>query len=352
MKVESFSYDALPGRVIFGAGRRREVGNEVDRLGEHRVLLIADRYDASLGTEIADLLGSRCVGVFTNVVQHVPVNIAEEARELATKTSATLTVTVGGGSTTGFGKAVSLSHRIPQISIPTTYAGSELTPIWGLTEGQIKTTGRDAIVQPVTVIYDPELTLQLPIEIAGPSAMNALAHAVEGLYGPGANPVMYALALQSVRVLAEHLPPLFEDPASLEERSSVLYGAYLAGAVLAVVGTSLHHKICHVLGGLYGLDHGQMNAVVLPHALRFNQPAIPEQYERLSIVLGGDAASALYDLARTMHTPSSLASIGFPADGVAKAAPLVVASASQNVRAINNTQALDLLEACLRGERP
>ena len=350
--MESFSYDALPGRVIFGAGRRREVGSEVDRLGDHRVLLIADRFDSSLSAEIAELLGSRCVGVFTNVVQHVPVNIAEEAREIATKTGATMTVTVGGGSTTGFGKAISLSHRIPQISLPTTYAGSELTPIWGLTEGETKTTGRDAIVQPVTVIYDPELTLQLPIDIAGPSAMNALAHAVEGLYGPGANPVMSALALESVRVLAEHLPKLIKDPASLEERSSVLYGAYLAGAVLAVVGTSLHHKICHVLGGLYGLDHGQMNAVVLPHALRFNQPSILDQYERLSIVLRNDAASALYDLARTMRTPSSLAAIGFPADGVIKAAPIVVAAASQNVRAINEIQARDLLEACLRGERP
>ncbi len=350
--MDAFIYEALPSRVVFGVGRRRDVGAEVDRLGEHRVLLIADQFDASLYEEIARLLGQRCVGIFTDVVQHVPIEFAEQARELATKTGATATVTVGGGSTTGFGKAIALSHRIPQICIPTTYAGSELTPIWGLTQGDIKKTGRDLRVQPVTVIYDPELTLHLPLGVAGPSAMNALAHAVEGLYGPGANPVMGALALESVRVLARHLPLLFDAPSSIEERSSVLYGAYLAGAVLAVVGTSLHHKTCHVLGGLYGLDHGKMNAIVLPHALKYNEPAIVEQYARLSEVLGGDAAAKLYDLARAMKTPSSLREIGLPDDGVEKAVPLIVAAAKDNVRSLNEDQARALLDACVRGERP
>jgi alcohol dehydrogenase class IV len=221
-----------------------------------------------------------------------------------------------------------------------------------MTEGNVKTTGRDLAVQPVTVIYDPELTLRLPIEIAGPSAMNALAHAVEGLYGPGANPVMSALALESVRVLATHLPLLTDAPDSLSERTHVLYGAYLAGAVLAVVGTSLHHKTCHVLGGLYGLDHGKMNAVVLPHALAFNAPAIRTAYEKLSTVLDGDAAGQLYDLARTLHTPSSLSQIGFPDDGVQTAAPLVAKAARDNVRPIDEQQARDLLQACVEGMRP
>ncbi|MFZ1062806.1 MAG: iron-containing alcohol dehydrogenase, partial [Acidimicrobiales bacterium] len=239
-----------------------------------------------------------------------------------------------------------------QLCLPTTYAGSELTPIWGLTEGTQKRTGRDLGVQPVTVIYDPELTLALPMGIAGPSAMNALAHAVEGLYGPGANPVMTAVALESVRVLTEHLPLMKRNPSDLAERTSVLYGAYLAGAVLAVVGTALHHKTCHVLGGLYNLDHGQMNAVVLPQALAYNAPAIPRQYERLSSVLGGDAADVLYDLARTLDTPSSLQQIGFPADGVDVAAPLVAEAAIDNVRSLSVAESRSFLEACLRGDRP
>jgi len=350
--MEPFVYDALAGRVVFGVGRRREIGDEVDRLGLERVLLIADGFDLALAHEIQEVLGTRCVGLFTKVAQHVPVALAEELRNLATSTGAEATVTLGGGSATGFGKAVALTHRIPQLCLPTTYAGSELTPIWGLTEGATKRTGRDLGVQPVTVIYDPELTLQLPVAIAGPSAMNALAHAVEGLYGPGANPVMSAVALESVRVLVEHLPRMKRDPLNVDERSAVLYGAYLAGAVLAVVGTSLHHKICHVLGGLYNLDHGQMNAVVLPHALRFNEPSIPNAYARLSTVLGGDAARALYDLARTLETPASLSDIGFPANGIDVAAPLVVQTAADNVRSIDVDQARAVLEACVRGERP
>lgn len=350
--MDSFVYDALPGRVIFGSGRRREVGAEVVRLGVTRVLLIADGFDQALASEMANYLGEHCVGVFTEVAQHVPIALADKVRDLATRTRAQATVTVGGGSATGFGKAVALTHRLPQVAVPTTYAGSELTPIWGLTEGETKTTGRDLSVQPVTVIYDPDLTLHLPLAIAGPSAMNALAHAVEGLYGPGANPVMSALALESVRVLAKHLPRMAASPSSLDERSRVLYGAYLAGAVLAVVGTSLHHKICHVLGGLYGLDHGAMNAVVLPHALAFNAPAIPEAYDRLSGVLGSDASTALYDLARTLRTASSLSEIGFPSEGVATAAPLVAQAARDNVRQISESQARELLEACVRGIRP
>ncbi len=350
--MNPFEYDALPGRVVFGAGRRHEVGAEAQRLGVRRILLIADGHDLTFVDEVVKCLGDLCVGVFTDVVQHVPLEQAKHVRDLATASRATATVTLGGGSATGFGKAVSLTHAIPQIAIPTTYAGSELTPIWGLTDGEHKKTGRDLVVLPKVVIYDPELTLGLPVAIAGPSGMNALAHAVEGLYGPGNNPLMTALALESVSVLSTHLPLMSASPSDLEERSHVLYGAYLAGAVLAVVGTALHHKTCHVLGGLYGLDHGKMNAVVLPHALAFNAPAIPEAYDRLSTVLGGDAAQQLYDLARTLGTPSSLASIGMPRDGVAVAAALIAHEAAANVRPISVEQATTLLNDCLAGERP
>jgi maleylacetate reductase len=350
--VEPFDYDALPGRVIFGVGRRSEVGEEVDRLHATRVLLIADAHDEVTIDQVVTALGERCVGVFTEVAQHVPILLAQKVRALATSSGANATVSLGGGSATGFGKAVSLTHELPQVCIPTTYAGSELTPIWGTSNGEIKETGRDLRVLPRTVIYDPELTLGLPISIAGPSAMNALAHAVEGLYGPGANPVMSAIALESVRVLSTHLPLMKASPTSIDERSQVLYGAYLAGAVLAVVGTALHHKTCHVLGGLYGLDHGKMNAVVLPHALAFNASAIPEAYQRLSSVLGGDAAGQLYDLARALDTPSSLLELGMPIEGVQRAAPLIVQASTTNVRSINETQAIEFLSNCVEGVRP
>jgi len=185
-----------------------------------------------------------------------------------------------------------------------------MTPIWGMTEGGEKRTGRNIRALPATVIYDPELTIGLPVEIAGPSAMNALAHAAEGLYAKGANPVTSLVALEAVRVLSLHVPLMCAAPNDVEQRSYVLYGAYLAGSTLAVAGTDLHHRTNHILGGLFDLDHGKMNAVVLPYALAVNRPAIAESYDRLSQVMGGDAARAVYLLARRTGSPRSLAEIG------------------------------------------
>jgi maleylacetate reductase len=350
--MESFTFEPLPGRIIFGAGCRRKVSDEVERLQVKRVLLIVDPHDVKQAEEIAGYLGDSCVAVFSAVAQHVPVGEAAQARELASEVGAEATVSFGGGSATGFGKAISLSHHLPQICIPTTYAGSELTPIWGLTNGSHKQTGRDLAVLPRTVLYDPELTLALPIAIAGPSGMNALAHAVEGMYAPGANPVTSVVALEAVRVLVEHLPRLVLDPLNLAERSDVLYGAYLAGTVLAVAGTSLHHKMCHVLGGAYGLDHGQMNAVILPHALHFNAPAVLQVYDRLSEVLGGDAAGKIYDLATALGSPQDLRSIGYPEGDIAVTAALIAKSAEGNVRSIDEVLAAELLRECIIGERP
>ncbi|MGD0056191.1 MAG: maleylacetate reductase [Acidimicrobiales bacterium] len=350
--MTSFDYDALAGRVVFGAGRRVELADEVRRMNASRVLLIADPHDHERLDEFREILGALCVASFTDIVQHVPRAKASVATALAREHGIDATVSVGGGSATGFSKAVALELGTPQLCVPTTYAGSELTPIWGLSEGGEKLTGRDLRALPATVIYDPELTLELPVEIAGPSAMNALAHAAEGLYAVGANPVTSILALEAVRVLSVHVPLMCSDPSDLEERSHVLYGAYLASATLAVAGTDLHHRTNHVLGGLFNLDHGQMNAVVLPYALAFNHPAIVEPYARLSEALGADAASAVFDLARGINAPRSLAEIGMSADGIEQAVPLLVAASAKNVRPLNEVQARAFLQACFTGAPP
>jgi maleylacetate reductase len=350
--VTPFDYDALAGRVIFGAGRRLEVADEVRRLGASRVLLIADPHDEERLDDFRALLGELCVASFTDIVQHVPRAKASAATSLAREFSIDATVSLGGGSATGFSKAVALELGTPQLCVPTTYAGSELTPIWGISEGGEKRTGRDLRALPATVIYDPELTLGLPVEIAGPSAMNALAHAAEGLYALGTNPVTATIALEAVRVLSVHVPLMCAAPKDLEERSYVLYGAYLAGATLAVAGTDLHHRTNHVLGGLFNLDHGQMNAVVLPYALAFNKPAISEPYVRLSGALGGDAATAVFDLARRINAPRSLAEIGMPEDGVEQAVPLIVAASVKNVRPLDERQAREFLQAAFDGVVP
>jgi alcohol dehydrogenase class IV len=351
--VAPFSYDALPGRVVFGPGSRRRLDVEVDGLGTGRVLVVASPLEAEMADEIESILGARAVGRFSDVVQHVPVTKAEAARALTRELGADAVLTVGGGSATGLGKAIALELDVCQIAVPTTYAGSEMTPIWGLTDGDHKQTGKDPRVKPEVVVYDPELTLTLPPRIAGPSGMNALAHCVEALYGSGANPVISAMALEGIAALARSLPVVVAVPDDIDGRTDALYGAYLAGVALATGGTALHHKTCHVLGGMFDLNHGDMNAVVLGHALAYNAPAIPEAMTRIESALAvEDAPAALFDLAVTIGAPTSLEAIGMPAEGIEEATRRVVAEAAANVRPPQEAGIRLMLEDAFHGRRP
>ena len=355
LSVTDFTYDALAGRVVFGAGSRRQLAQEAESLGAKRILLIAAPQEDSPAQEIAEVLGTSVVGRFSDVAQHVPVEKAEAATHQAGEVGADTVLTVGGGSATGFGKAVAHKLGVRHIAVPTTYAGSEMTPIWGLSDGDTKRVGNDARVKPALVVYDPELTLTLPAHIAGPSGMNALAHAVEGLYGPGTNPFIGFIALESIRVLHRGLPVVVTDPNNIEGRSEVLYGAYLAGVVLATAGTALHHKTCHVLGGMFGLDHGGMNAAVLPHALAYNAPAIPDLISRIASVLDIGAAevpAAFFELSCALGAPTSLAALGMPADGLEEATQRVVIEAAANVRPPSTDGIRQMLEAAHAGLRP
>lgn len=350
-----FTYDALGGRVVFGNGRRAELAAELDALGASRVLVIADPFDDATAADIGAILGGRVVGRFRDVAQHVPVANADAARAMATELDADAVVTIGGGSATGFGKAVRLTHDLAFVAVPTTYAGSEMTTIWGLTEGDHKQTGKDPRVKPDTVVYDPELTLTLPARIAGPSGMNALAHCVEALYGPGANPIISLVALEGIRALHTGLGAVCADESDLAARADAFYGAYLAGVALATGGTALHHKTCHVLGGMFNLNHGDMNAVLLGHAVAYNAPAIPELIDQMGAVLGTNAdevPGAFFDLSVAIGAPTSLDAIGMPADGLDEAARRTVTAAADNVR----PPALDgirvMLDAAFHGRRP
>lgn len=230
-----------------------------------------------------------------------------------------------------------------------------MTTIWGRTDGDHKRTGQDIRVKPDTVIYDPELTLTLPLTIAGPSGMNALAHCVESLYGPGANPIVSLQALEGIRALATGLPALTGDGTDIDARAHVLYGAYLAGVALASAGTALHHKTCHVLGGMFNLNHGDMNAVVLAHALAYNAPAIPELMEQIGVSLGvsrEQVPAALFDLAAAIGAPTSLEAIGMPADGIDEAARRIVVEASANVRPPVEASIRQMLDDAFHGRRP
>jgi maleylacetate reductase len=351
--MRPFTYDALAGRVVFGDGTFDQVPDELERLGAMRVLLIADRSGHLWADRLSERIGDRIVGEIRDVRPHVPIADAEAARRLADETRADSIVTIGGGSATGLGKAVVLERRLPILAVPTTYAGSEMTPIWGLTSGARKETGRDPAVQPRTVVYDPVLTVSLPPGISGPSGMNAVAHCVEALYAPGANPITTLMAEEGIRVLARGLPQVVARPEDLDARGAVLVGAYLAASSFAAAGSGIHHKICHVLGGAYDLPHAEMHTVVLPHAVAFVAPYVPAAMVRAAAGLGDpDVAGAIYDLGRAVGAPADLASIGMPGDRLDEAAELIVEAARGASIPVTAAAMRALLADAYAGRRP
>ena len=351
--LKAFTYEALPGRVVFGTGASRDkLAEEVRRLDAEHVLLVATEREKELVEELADPLGDRFAGLFTGVRPHVPVEVAERARDAAREADCLLSV--GGGSTTGTAKAVALETGLPIIAVPTTYAGSEMTPVYGLTSGKRKRTGMSPKVLPRTVIYDPELTVSLPPSITGPSAMNALAHCVEAFYAPGANPIASLMAEEGIRALASGVPTAVSDPEDLEGRTETLYGAHLAGAAFASAGGGIHHKICHVLGGAYDLPHAETHTVILPQAVAFNERAIPEVMDRVAHALGAEeAASGLQDLAKRIGAPTALKDIGMKEEDLDEAVTLILEEAPRdNLRPVDEVGIRQLLEDAYTGRRP
>jgi len=302
---------------------------------------------------VASRLGDRSAGTYDKAVMHVPIETARAAQEEARKRGADCCVAVGGGSTIGLGKAIALDSGLPIIAVPTTYAGSEMTPIWGLTEEGLKRTGRDERVLPRTVIYDPTLSLTLPAFIAGPSGMNAIAHCVEALYSENANPIVSLMAEEGIRALGEALPVVVETPDDRDARAKALYGAWLAGASLGAVGMAIHHKLCHTLGGSFNLPHADVHTVIIPHAANYNRAAAPEAMARLARALGTeDGPGALYDLARAVGAKLALKDIGMAEADLDRAAELATQNPYYNPRPVTRDGVRALLEQAYHGHRP
>lgn len=351
--MKPFIYENLPMRVVFGAGSLAKVAEEIQRLDARSALILCTETQRAGAEKVAALLGEHAAGIYDRAQMHVPLETAEEARRLAETLGADCCVAIGGGSTIGLGKAIALTSSLPIIAIPTTFAGSEMTPIFGITEQRLKRTGRDSRVLPQSVIYDPALTATLPARIAATSGINAIAHAVEALYAQDANPIISLMAEESIRTLALSLPRVTNDPANAEAASDALYGAWLAGACLGAVGMALHHKLCHTLGGTFNLPHAEMHTIVLPHSIAYNRTAAPEAMERVSRALGGvEAASGLYDLAARLGAPMSLAEIGMPRDGLEAAAKLATENPYYNPRPIDRAAIFELLTNAYHGHRP
>lgn len=353
MTSRAFTYVAHPSRVIFGAGSLQQLAREIDALGARRALVLCTPEQQASARHVAELLGERAAGVFAKAVMHVPLETAREAREEAKRLGADCAVAIGGGSTTGLGKAIALDSGLPIVAIPTTYAGSEMTPIYGLTEAGVKKTGRDARVLPKTVIYDPELTLSLPLGLSVTSGLNAIAHAAEGLYAHDGNPITSLMAEEGIRAIAAALPALQRNAQDLAARSDALYGAWLCGTVLGAVAMGLHHKLCHTLGGSFELPHAEVHTVILPHAMAYNAAQAPEAMRRIARALGSDdAALGLHRLAKQHGAPIALKDLGMPAEGLDRAADLAVTTPYPNPRPLERSAIRALLQRAWEGAPP
>jgi maleylacetate reductase len=327
---------------------------EMDRLGVHRALILCTPEQRSLAESVSEKLDKKSVGIFHRATMHVPIETVRDAREIALKLSADCAIALGGGSTTGLGKAIALDSSLPIIAIPTTYAGSEMTPIYGITESGIKKTGRDSRVLPRTVIYDPTLTLSLPVGLSVVSGINAIAHAAEGLYASDCNPIFRLMAIDGIRALAQAIPAITRDANSLPARSDALYGAWLCGAVLGNVSMALHHKLCHTLGGSFNLPHAQTHTVVLPHALAYNAMAAPDAMKDIASAIStvGSAPSQIFDLAKNSGAPVSLNSLGMARSDLDRACEIACQNQYPNPRPIERIALRQLLQNAFDGVRP
>ncbi len=343
----SVVHETIARRIVFGEGVVETLPEELAGLGVTRPLVIAGRSQAEYAERLLEAVGagSSIIGVRV----HVPAAVAEEARATARQLGADGLVSIGGGSAVGLAKAVALSEGLPIAAVPTTYAGSELTVVWGMTEDGRKTTGRDPSVAPRLVVYDPELTYDLPPAVTAASGMNAVAHCVEAFWGPGATPVTDSAAGEGLRRLATGIRASLRAPHDPAARSTALAGAWLAGEAFAA-GGALHHKLCHVLGGMFDLPHAELHAALLPYTAGFLLPAAPEAGRRIAEALGGgDPAEAIGALARDVGTPRSLAALGLTEDDAVRAAAVAAPELPDKPRRPNAAELEDLLRRAVRG---
>ena len=351
----NFSYASLPNRVLFGIGKLNALKDETIKLGGTRALVLATKYQVELAERVSDLLGELSVGVYAKAVQHVPIEAVNTAVSEANQLNADLIVAPGGGSTVGLAKGIALETGLPILAIPTTYAGSEMTHIWGISKDGKKTTGRDPIVKPRTVIYDPELIRTLPPQLSLTSGINAMAHAVEALYAENKNPISSMMAEEGIRQLAHSLPTVVNNPEDLNGRSASLYGAWLCATVLDTVGMALHHKLCHTLGGSFGMPHAETHTVILPYAMAYNFEHAPDAMQAIANALScelTDVAGSIQAISKNNGGPVSLQELGFQEDDLDKAAHIATQNPYFNPRPVTEEGIRHLLADAFLGKRP
>jgi alcohol dehydrogenase class IV len=338
-------HETRAGRVLIGPGARDLVADEAVRLGAERVLLVGTPSAAAAADGVAAALGPRLAARFDRPAPHTPVAVTTEAIAVVDSAGVDCVVSIGGGSAIRLAKAVSGRTGVPQIAVPTTYAGSEVTPVLGETEDGIKTTRRDPALAPGTVVYDPELTLSMPPGLTRTSAMNALAHAVEALWAPDATAVTDGLATEAIDGILAALPEVLADPGGLPGRSRLQAAGWLAGICLAQTRMGLHHQLAHVLGGAFDLPHAELHMLLLPHVMAFNLPSAPAAAARLGRIAGPDPAGVVWGLARAHEGPTTLGALGVPRPELRRVAERVVAQPYPNPRPLDVESVAALLDA-------
>lgn len=348
--MRTFEQQSGAERIVFGAGTMARVGEELSRLGGRRALVLSTPEQQDLADRIVEQLAGAAAGTFAEAAMHTPVTVTQKALARAQELDADSVISVGGGSTTGLGKAVASRSGLPHLVLPTTYAGSEVTPVLGETADGEKLTRSAPEILPDTVVYDVELTLTLPWQMTVTSAVNAMAHSAEALYSDDRTEESDRMAPESIAALANGLRRLQQDAGSVDARADLLYGAWLAGTCLGTIGMGLHHKLCHTLGGSFGLPHAQTHTVVLPYALAYNQPQARAAIATVATALDvADAPAGLQSLVGSWGGPTSLAELGFSRDGVDEAAALATARPYPNPREVTREGIADLLARATDG---
>jgi maleylacetate reductase len=336
-------HETTPSRVLLGAGARHAIPDEVDRLDVQRVLVVASGSSRTAADELCAAMGDQAAARFDRPVAHTPVAVTDEAMALVADEFVDAVVTIGGGSAIGLGKAVVARSPMPHIAVPTTYAGSEVTPVLGETKDGVKQTRKNAALLPGTVVYDVELTLRMPAGLTLTSAVNALAHAAEAMWAPDATAFSDALATEACELLLGALPTVLADLGDVEARTRLQQGAWLAGACLATAQMGLHHQLAHVLGGTFDLPHADLHTLLLPHVVRFNLPHAPRAEARLTRITGGDPADAIARLAGSYDGPTRLRDLGVPDEGLGAVAERVAAAPYPNPAQVEAGPLLQLL---------
>ena len=326
---------------------------ELAKFGYSKALVLCTPRRAAEARSLVAPLASRVIGYFQDAEMHVPIGTVKEACDEVRRTSADCTIAIGGGSTIGLGKAIALETGLPLIAVPTTYSGSEMTPIFGITDAGKKRTGRDPRVLPSLVIYDPTLTIGLPIHTSAVSGMNAVAHCVEALYARESNPISNLMAVEGISALATGLPRIAIDPRDIHARTDAFRGSWLAGSVLGMAGMALHHKLCHILGGAFNLPHAETHTAVLPHVVAYNSDAAPAAIAKVASALGTEhVAPALFDLAHALGAEMSLRNFGLNESDIERVTGFVFESPYYNPKPVTTDAVHRILNAALNGRRP